>query len=174
VKTFAAHKSTKPAKSIQEVALAMVARSELTAAQLRSKLRLKNYELLDINNLIEQFQQKNYLNDARAAAMLVQRRAKGSKWGAGRIKQELSQKGVAKDLSADAVQHVEEAGHDWLATATALLRAKYKAALPTERAERQKELARRLGFLQRRGFSGAQASAALKASTAVAVDELID
>ncbi len=152
----------------------MVGRSELTAAQLRNKLRTKLYDLNEINILITEFEQRNYINDARAAALLVNRRAKGSKWGAGKIKQELTQKGVAKDLGAATLAETEDAGHDWLATATALLLAKYKSPLPTERAARQKELARRMGFLQRRGFGGGQAAAALKAATAVAADELLD
>lgn len=163
-----------PQKPLREVALAALARSELTAAQLRTKLRRKGYLLQEINQLINEFQQKNYLNDARAAALLVQRRAKGSKWGAGRIKQELAQKGVAKDVGAETLAGLEEQGHDWLATATALLRAKYKAPLPADPKARPQEVARRLGFLQRRGFSGAQAAAALKASTAVALDELVE
>lgn len=163
-----------PTKPLAEVALAAVARSEHTVVQLRRKLLNKGYELKEINNLIDEFQQKNYLNDARAAAMLVNRRAKGSKWGAGRIKQELTLKGVAKELGMETLGQLEEQGHDWLATATGLLRAKYKVPLPEDRKARQQELARRLGFLQRRGFNGAQAAAALKASTAVALDELVE
>ncbi|MCA3243974.1 MAG: regulatory protein RecX, partial [Alphaproteobacteria bacterium] len=163
-----------PSKPLREVALAAVARSELTATQLRQKLRRRGYELIEINKLIEEFQQKNYLNDARAAVLLVNRRAKGSKWGAGRIKQELAQKGVAKDLGTETLAGLEEQGHDWLSTATALLKAKYKAPLPPEPKARQQEVARRLGFLQRRGFSGAQAAAALKASTAVALDDWVE
>jgi regulatory protein len=170
----ASSRPAKPLKPLAEAALAMVARAEHTAAQLQRKLQRKGYNLLDINNLIEEFKQKNYLNDTRAAALLVQRRAKASKWGAGKIKQELALKGVAKELGAETLAGLEAQGHDWLATATALLRAKYKAPLPADRKARQQELARRLGFLQRRGFNGAQAAAALKASTAVAADDLIE
>jgi regulatory protein len=168
-------KEPKALKPLLEAALAAVHRSEHTAAQLRRKLVTKGYLLREVNNLITEFEAKNYINDTRAAKLLVRRRAEDSKWGAGKIKQELALKGVAKELAQTTILQAEEAGHDWLATATRLLRFKYKKplppALPTSRAERQKELARRLGFLQRRGFSGSQAAAALKAANSVEVLE---
>ncbi len=163
-----------PTKPLREVALAMLGRAEQTPSQLQRKLVTKGYDMKEITALIDDFKSRNYLNEARTAALLVQRRAKASRWGAGRIRQELQHKGVAKPLAQEALQTLEGEGHDWLATATALLRAKYKQPVPLDSVARNKELARRLGFLQRRGFSGSQAAAALKAATTIAVDAPID
>jgi regulatory protein len=163
-------------KPLPEVAMALLARREHTVAELRKKLKDKGYELSEINTIIETLQAKNYLNDTRAAALLVQRRAVGSKWGAGRIAQELAAKGIGKELAKSRLAALTEgeagqAGHDWLATATGLLRAKYKQPLPTEATEKRKEQARRLGFLQRRGFTMQQALKALVAAGLGSIDE---
>ena len=162
-----APKPTAPTKPLREVAFTLVAKREHTAAELRSKLRNKGYLLSDIELLVAELKERNYVNDARAAGLLAVRRAKGSKWGKGKIAQELAAKGVDKALAQESLSALEagrdgEGGHDWLTTATGLLRAKYKAPLPTERAARQKEQARRMGFLLRRGFSTQQALQAMK------------
>jgi regulatory protein len=168
----------KPLKPLREVAFALLARAEQTASQLRTKLLRKGYDRYEINVLIDELKIRDYINDARAAKLLVQRRAVGSKWGAAKIKQELAQKGIDKELGQTTLAGLEEGeealgqpGHDWLAVATQLLRSKYKQPLPTERAAMQKEQARRLGFLLRRGFSSQQALAALKATTGVAAED---
>jgi len=171
-------RAVKPLKPIFEVALAMVARREHTEAEVQRKLRTKGYFSNEINEIIETLKAKNYLNDARAAAMLVRKRAVGSKWGEGRITQELAAKGVEKDLAKSRLAAFTEGeegatGHDWQVAATALLKAKFKALLPTDPTERQKERAKRLGFLQRRGFSAGQAYKAYEAAFGVgSVDDL--
>jgi regulatory protein len=167
--TTPTHKPAKPLKPIFEVALAMVARREHTEAEVRRKLRTKGYFSKEISDVIATLQAKNYLNDERAASMMVRRRAVGSKWGAGRIAQELAAKGIEKDLAKTRIATFTEGeegieGHDWQEAATKLLRAKYKTPLPEDRNERQKERAKRLGFLQRRGFSAGQAYKAYEAA----------
>lgn len=161
--------NTKPLKPILETAMACVARREHTVAELRRKLAQKGYLANDIKAVIESLQAKNYLNDDRAAAMLVRRRAVGSKWGAGRIAQELNAKGVGKEVAKTRLATFTEgeegvAGHDWQETATRLLKAKFKTPMPEDRDAKQKERAKRLGFLQRRGFSAGQAYKALDAA----------
>jgi regulatory protein len=158
-------------KPLREVAFQLLSHSEHTAAQLKTKLRRKGYEATAIHVLVEELVSRDYLNDARAAALLTQRRASGSRWGRGKITQELSAKGISKELAQQSLASLEEAGHDWLATATALLQKKYPKPLPDLREERQKEQARRLGFLLRRGFSSSQAQAALKQTQALAADD---
>jgi regulatory protein len=159
----------KPLKPIFEVALAMVARREHTVTEVKRKLRTKGYLPNEISDVVATLQAKNYLNDERAAAMMVRRRALGSKWGAGRITQELAAKGIEKEVAKNRLATFTEGeegldGHDWQEAATKLLRAKYKTPLPADRTERQKERAKRLGFLQRRGFSAGQAYKAYEAA----------
>lgn len=162
----------RPLKPIQEFATSILARREHSTTELRRKLTTKGYPKPEIASLIEQLLQKNYLNDARYAEARARTRAHHSKWGEGRIKQELAQNGVAKETSQTTLAELSET-EDWLATATKLLQRKFSKPLPviepgTDPAlrqaaikELQQEKSRRLNFLIRRGFSFQQSSQAL-------------
>lgn len=161
----------KPLKPITEYATAILARREHSTTELRRKLATKGYPKPEVADLIEQLLAKNYLNDARYAEARARTRAHHSKWGEGRIKQELAQNGVAKETTAQTLSELSET-EDWLATATKLLQRKFTKPLPDSthpdpkirqelRKELQAEKSRRLNFLVRRGFSFSQSSQAL-------------
>lgn len=165
-------KAIKPLKPITDYALAIVAKREHSTAELKRKLTTKGYPKAEIAELITQFTEKNYLNDERYAAARARTRAETSKWGQGRIKQELAQNGIDKTLTGATLEDLSE-HHDWFAAATNLLQRRFPKPLPTlsdldpslnkqdALKDIQKEKARRLNFLLRRGFSMSQALHAL-------------
>ena len=167
--------SEKPLKPITEFATAVLARREHSTTELRRKLTTKGYPKPEIADLITRFTEKNYLNDVRYAEARARTRAHHSKWGEGRIKQELFQNGVAKETTQKTLSELSET-EDWLATATKLLQRKFSKPLPTldtrdptlnkqdALKEIQSEKSRRLNFLLRRGFSFQQAAQALNLS----------
>ena len=169
-------RAPKPLKPIIEFATAILARREHSTTELRRKLATKGYPKQEVTELLEKFTEKNYLNDVRYAEARARTRAHHSKWGEGRIRQELSQNGVAKETTQATLSELSET-EDWLATATKLLQRKFSKPLPTlddmdvasltklgrqgAIKEIQKEKSKRLNFLIRRGFNFQQASQAL-------------
>jgi regulatory protein len=164
-------RNPKPLKPITDYATAILARREHSTTELRRKLTTKGYPKPEVADLITLFLEKNYLNDERYAEARARTRAHHSKWGEGRIKQELAQQGVAKETTQKTLSELSET-EDWLATATKLLQRKFTKPLPEitsqnpalrqqARKELQAEKSRRLNFLIRRGFSFQQAQQAL-------------
>ncbi len=181
---LAAKKPVKPLKPITDYALAIVAKREHSTTELKRKLTIKGYPKAEVADLITQFVSKNYLNDERYAQTRARTRAENSKWGQGRIKQELAQNGIDKTMTASTLEDLSER-HDWFAAATNLLQRRFPKPIPTYNdvdpslnkqealKDIQKEKARRLNFLLRRGFSMPQALHALglQADEAMAADE---
>lgn len=165
----------KPLKPIEDAATAILARREHSTMEIRRKLATKGYPKPEVEQLIETLVAKNYLNDARYAELRARSRAHQSKWGAGRIRQELAQQGVEKSLAAQTLAELSET-EDWLATATKLVQRRFPHPLPSAETadpalgraealqERQKEKARRIAFLTRRGFTMQQSLQALSLS----------
>jgi regulatory protein len=159
-----------PTKPIADYATALLAHRDHSTAELRSKLAKKGYPKAEIAPLLTRLTEQNYLNDTRTAAQLARHRAQNSKWGMGKIRQELSQKGLRNE-TAQAEHEVAE--HDWLATATKLLQRRHGKPLPPRATpDYEKERARRLNFLLRRGFSMSQACEALRNSGVEAPAEM--
>lgn len=167
-----AQRATAPLKPILDYTLAILGRREHSTTELRRKLTTKGYPKAEVAQTIEQMVEKNYINDERYAAARARTRAQNSKWGQGRIKQELSQNGIDKTMASNTLEELSE-NHDWLATATRLLQVRFPKPLPSLNTEDrslnrqealkelQKEKAKRLNFLLRRGFSMSQSLQAL-------------
>lgn len=162
----------KPLKPILDYTIALLARREHSTTEVRRKLTTKGYPKAEVAQTIQQMMEKNYLNDTRYAAARARTRAQNSKWGQGRIKQELAQNGIDKSTAATTLEELSE-NHDWLATATRLLQVRFPKPLPDISSldpslnkqealkDLQKEKAKRLNFLLRRGFNTGQALQAL-------------
>lgn len=129
--------------SAYQKALDWLARREHSTAELRIKLRQKGYLTEDIAATLTQLVEHGYLNDDRYAAMLV--RSRQSRYGSHRITAELAAKGIAPEKVAEALASNEQ---DEFVTALSVWHKRYRE-LPTD----QREKARQLTYLQRRGFS---------------------
>lgn len=140
-------------------AMDYLARREHTAAELETKLRGRFRDNPEVEVLlpevIQQLQRDGLQSDERFAEAFVRGRcAKGH--GPLRIARDLRQKGLSSALIH---HHLNSSEVDFFALAASVARKKF-GPLP---AADIKEQARRIRFLNYRGFTGEQASCALEA-----------
>jgi regulatory protein len=124
-------------------AMRYLARREHSRAELRAKLLPHAQEGEDVDAVLDQLEQRNWLSDARAAEQMVN--AKRTRFGTQRIAHELRQKGIAENLISDAILQLKETE---LEAAREVWRKRF-GVLPQD----QKEKAKQVRFLQSRGFS---------------------
>lgn len=132
--------------SLLQQAVAALARREHSRAELARKLRRRLPEGADpseIDRVLDELASKGILSEARFAASLV--RARGERFGAVRVRQELGRHGLGPELIAQAT--VELAKSE-LIRARQVWRKRFGAP-PRDEAERAKQLR----FLAARGFS---------------------
>lgn len=130
--------------SLKGRALRLLGGREHSRAELERKLEPHEQEPGQLQCVLDELQAKGFISEQRVVESVLHRRA--GKLGAGRIRQELQQKGIADELVAQAVQQLR---------ATELDRARQVwqrrfAAPPQDAAER----ARQSRFLAARGFGG--------------------
>ena len=137
----------------------MLARRELSIAQLRERLLERDHNPEDVDAAIEQLKETGALDDGRVARAYAETALKVKGRGRLRVQRELSDMGIAREIAAaalaDTFGEVDERG----LIANALrkkLRGRTKIDSPGE-------YARVYQFLMRQGFSPAAVSAALRA-----------
>jgi len=121
-------------------ALRLLARREHSRAELGRKLAPRAESSEALNTLLDSLEQKKQLSNERFAAERA--RVLSRKFGAARIRLDLKSKGVGPDLIA------RVSGESDLAQARAILARKYRLPAST-----REERARRMRFLQSRGFA---------------------
>jgi len=128
------------ATELRARALRLLARREHSRKELERKLSpyAESSEALDV--LISELKTKSQLSEARFAEERARQLSR--KYGAARIRQDLKSKGVGEEL----VEHVSSEGD--LERARAILERKYRQPAAT-----RDERAKRMRFLQSRGFS---------------------
>jgi regulatory protein len=135
------------ANTLRARALAMLARREMSRAELRKKLEPlaadSGTSAAELDQLLDSLIQSNFQSDKRYSEALAHHRAR--RFGAGRIAQELREKGVSPELTAEAVRELR--GNEE-ARALDVWRRKFStlAATAEERAKQGR-------FLMSRGFS---------------------
>jgi len=121
-------------------ALRLLARREHSRAELASKLAPRALSPEALNTLLDSLEQKKQLSNERYAEARAHQLAR--KYGAARIRHDLRSKGVEESIAAKA------AGGGELERARGILARKYRMPVTTPM-----ERARRMRFLQSRGFS---------------------
>lgn len=121
-------------------ALRLLARREHTRQELERKLSPHAGSSQELKGLLSGLKQKNELSEERFAEERARQLSR--KYGAARIRQDLKSKGVSEEL----IERVSPA--DELERAKAILERKYR-----EPATTREEKAKRMRFLQSRGFS---------------------
>ncbi|WP_330961871.1 recombination regulator RecX [Photobacterium sp. 53610] len=133
-----------PKISAREAAVGYLSRRDHAERELQQKLKQRGYTAQEVSEAIAYCQDYNWLDDARYAAMAVRNGiAKG--WGKLRIQQEMKMKGVHELCIRHAL---DEADVDWFEQAKSVAQRKF-GETPMET---PKEKARRLRFMQSRGF----------------------
>ena len=122
-------------------ALRLLARREHTRQELESKLSPHAGSSEELQGLISGLKQKNQLSEERYAEGRARQLSR--KYGAAKIRQDLKAKGVPEDLVSRLSSSTDE-----LQKAKAILERKYRTPAAT-----REERAKRMRFLQGRGFS---------------------
>ena len=128
------------ATELRARALRLLARREHSRQELAGKLSPRAESAAALNALLDSLESKKQLSDERFACERA--RVLSRKYGAARIRQDLKAKGVAPEL----VERVSAEGE--MERARAILERKYRAPAST-----REERAKRMRFLQSRGFS---------------------
>jgi regulatory protein len=122
-------------------ALRLLARREHSRQELEGKIKPHTGSSEDLQALISGLKQKNQFSEERYAEERARQLSR--KYGAARIRQDLKAKGVPEDLIARL-----SSSQDELQKAKSILERKYRVPATT-----REEKAKRMRFLQGRGFS---------------------
>lgn len=143
----------KPTQSAKQAAVRYLSRRDHAEQELQQKLLARGFEQEEVDEAVALCQDYNWLDDARFAERLLNNGvAKG--WGLLRIRQEMAHKGIHEDVVS---QLFEDDEFDWFEHAREVARRKYGDS-PMDS---DKEKARRLRFMQSRGFDFEQVKYAL-------------
>jgi regulatory protein len=133
------------AADIRLAAMNLLARREHSLGELRQKLLRRFDDETLLETQLQKLVEENLQSDDRYAQSFARQRA-GRGYGPGRVRQEMRRKA----LSDDAINRAFEAAElDWWALAEAVYRKKFGEPGRVE----LKEKARRIRFLQYRGFA---------------------
>jgi regulatory protein len=130
-----------------EKALALLARREYSARELKSKLVRRGMEGEESAAALAELQAKNYQSDDRFGEMLVRSRLEGG-YGARWILAELRQHGIGDERARELIDAAEP---DWPELIRRQLRRRYGERKPADIVEGNK----RAAFLFRRGYDAA-------------------
>ncbi|SEK64965.1 regulatory protein [Colwellia chukchiensis] len=132
-------------KALLKTAMALISRREHSYYELAQKLRLRDYSSDEINVVLDDLIARNYVNDKRFADSVFRRRVEKG-YGYTYIKNELVQKGVSENIAQELARNYQI---DWYLQAELAYNKRFGASLIKD----QKDKAKRLRFMQQRGFS---------------------
>ena len=142
--------SKKPKRSTYERALDMLEARARAVTELRRLLIKKGEPVADVDAAIARLREAGLLDDANFARQLTRSKAIGGGHSRRRVQQELAKRGVARDVSDEAISEVfEEEEFDEAASIERVARKKLRTLGSVDSATRKRRL---YGFLARRGF----------------------
>ena len=149
------------------MALYYLAKRQHSISELSKKLADKEHLTENIEKTVEKLKNLNFLDDKEFAVSRIRYRYETSKWGLTRIKLELGQKGVDRDIIEQAIYERYEDGtlDDTLIKQQAfdLVYSRYKNKVEIENKRlTAKSYAKVVGFLTRRGYTSSQTRYALE------------
>jgi regulatory protein len=119
-------------------------------AELRRRLILKGEPEAEVDAAIERLRANGVLDDANFARQLTRSKALGAGFSRRRIQQELSKRGVAREISAEAIEEVfDDEGVDEDASIERVARKKLRMLTKVDEPTRKRRL---YAFLARRGY----------------------
>jgi regulatory protein len=152
--------SNAPRRSTYERALDMLEARARAVTELRRLLIKKGEPPDDVDAAIERLRASGLLDDANFARQLTRSKALGGGHSRRRIQQELAKRGVARDVSDEAIEQVfDEEGVDEGAAIERVARKKARMLTGVDAATRKRRL---YAFLARRGYDSDRIARALK------------
>ncbi|HWH53101.1 MAG TPA: regulatory protein RecX [Gemmatimonadaceae bacterium] len=142
--------SPRPKRSTYERALDMLEARARGADELRRLLVRKGEPAADVDETIERLTRAGLLDDAAYARQLARSKALGAGMSRRRIQQELARRGVARDITAEAIADVFE--DESVDEGKLIERAAAKKLRTLGRLDEPTRRRRLYAFLARRGF----------------------
>lgn len=140
---------------LRETALALLARREHSAAELRRKLVQRGYKTAAVETLMTELKRDSLQSDARyLETYLHARRERG--YGPVRITHELVERGLDRAQVTEALRETDD--EHWVELARHQLQRRFGDSAPADYRDRMK----RLAFLGRRGFTSEQGRTAIE------------
>jgi regulatory protein len=133
------------AADLREAALRLLARREHSFRELTQKLARRGWPEKEIETTLEELAELGLLSDQRYAESFARSRA-GKHYGPVRIRAELGERGIDRDLIDKTLKNME---FDWLESAVAWYERRHGIEPPAD----LKEKSRRQQALARRGFN---------------------
>jgi regulatory protein len=152
--------SNPPRRSTYARALDMLEARARAVTELRRLLIKKGEPPEEVDAAIERLRAAGVLDDANFARQLTRSKALGGGHSRRRIQQELAKRGVARDVSDEAIEEVfEEEGIDEAAAIERVARKKLRLLGGLDLATQKRRL---FGFLARRGYDSDAIARALR------------
>lgn len=136
------------AQSLTARAVNLLARREHSRTELRTKLLKAEFDINEINDVLDKLAAKDIQSDVRFAENYIRYRAQRG-YGSQKINLELKERGVDKQTIVNAM---EEAEIDWFDLAISARRKRFGEQVP----DNIKDRAKQQRFLQYRGFTHEQ------------------
>lgn len=121
-------------------------------AEVRAFLLEKEYEKEIVDSVVDALSETKFLDDHQFATWWTESRIRGEKSGPIRVRQELTRKGISKEIIDEALRR------DWKKIARDALR---KAAEKIHERDKKKRIQKLQSFLARSGFTWEQIRAAV-------------
>lgn len=91
---------------IKKRAFLYLGRRQHSTSELRIKLKQKGYEIELINEIIDDLEQKNYLDDIEFAKAFVEEKIKLKLWGEQKLRSELIKRGINSEIISDVLRDI--------------------------------------------------------------------
>ncbi|WP_320416875.1 regulatory protein RecX [Arthrobacter jinronghuae] len=134
------------------IVLRQLTASPKSRKQLETKLAEKDIPPDAAAAVLDRFEEVQLVDDAEFARLWVRSRSQSKSLARGALRRELTEKGIAPDLAAEALEQVS--ADDELEAARALARKKLQMSADlSDRGVRDKQTRRLVGMLARKGYS---------------------
>lgn len=150
--------SSKKLPNPMHQAVSLLSRRDHSYQELKAKLLNKGHETLVVHEVLEQLQERGYLDDTRYAQSMIRYQADRGQ-GPQKIRYQLQQKGLDNTLISELFAMCEI---DWFSLAQSVREKRFGLVLKAKSPqEKFKEKTRQMRFLMTRGFDSEQVRYAL-------------
>lgn len=129
----------------------ILARKAMSSQELRKALERQEHPTPAIDEVIEQFERRKFLDDQALAEALTEKLRQLKRMSAGQISRKLSERGISREIIDETLATLDAEDETELMRAAAFDRARSLTKLDRVTAER-----RLAGYLARRGWGGSQ------------------
>lgn len=139
--------------SIRSSCYAMLSQRDHTRGELQEKLVQKGFEQDPVHRILQELQEKGYLDNRRYALQFTEEKLARKGWGPEKIRAQLYRKGVEKSYIDEALQQARDPGRLRELMLEAVNKRRSRFRREADEAKRKQQIA---GFLLRKGFPSEQ------------------